>query len=873
MKKFLAILCFVYYSVLPFVSARIFSSVDNKGLLVTTDFQKLKFDSSLQIIAKALSKYEIAKDYKNFVIHSIKYCEIQNTNERYLLSLVHLAKCRNLILVFLPEEKELLALTIDLTGDAYKGLNDIEIAYENYKASLEIKKKMFGENDSRTAISYSKIASCFSFKIQTDSAYLYSKRAFEICKKHPEHNKDIELHFIYSEYAYNYKIYKRSKTNDWLSVYDSVRVIYNQALDIIRASYAYPNYPEASVLHSIGNTYTDLVLHYSGKRQSIELYRSQALEYYKQDLKIYILLFGEFHSTVSTTYYTLGLLYLYSKSDGYIDQTNKYFQMAINSLLPFSANDDILSIPNIDSCLNYFDLNVLFANKVISLDLIHKKTNDIRYLYAKNEFNKLRINIWEKIMLSYKSKEVSQLLSLWNHQPFEEATKTAFELYSLTKDEKYFSEIFSYSEKAKNSELQKSLLIALKSNSRIDSLTTTQINRQMYSTISIANIQSQILDSSTALIEYFTMENLLGWPNFIFVVDKSQFIVVPFYDLHEIDSLITSLKSAMAGNSVKAFESTSLKLYDRLLQPVISNLNRSTNKLIIVAHGVLNEVPFEALIPRVNKEKQNDFRNLNYLVKKYQVTHALSATILNIQLHQPASIYNSLIGFAPDHSNHSSLPFSTSLVRSIAGRYIGKAFTDENATVSNFIEFGPNHSVIFLATHALTDLENPDQSKLFFSPDTTKDEYLSLGKLYSIKVNTDLAVLSACETSKGKAMYSEGMKSFSRAFVYAGSKSTISMLWKVDDWATSKILDDFFEKMFTGHEKSKSLQFAKLNYLSSCNSSDLANPYYWSGIIITGDDKPIQLNKSHSCFWNVLVLLLMIVIGITIMLIHKRLNL
>ena len=131
---------------------------------------------------------------------------------------------------------------------------------------------------------------------------------------------------------------------------------------------------------------------------------------------------------------------------------------------------------------------------------------------------------------------------------------------------------------------------------------------------------------------------------------------------------------------------------------------------------------------------------------------------------------------------------------------------------------------------------------LFRSAGETEDSIL-LNELYGMKIPVELTVLSTCESAQGRMIYAEGLKSFSRVFAHAGSKSTISTLWKVDDRATADVLKRFYGYLGTGEGKGAALRRAKQDYLAACRSSESANPFYWSGLILTGDSSPIRLEK------------------------------
>lgn len=58
--------------------------------------------------------------------------------------------------------------------------------------------------------------------------------------------------------------------------------------------------------------------------------------------------------------------------------------------------------------------------------------------------------------------------------------------------------------------------------------------------------------------------------------------------------------------------------------------------------------------------------------------------------------------------------------------------------------------------------------------------------------NTDLVVLSACETGLGKVAAGEGLLGIQGAFQVSGARSTIAALWKVDDRYTEAIMARFY---------------------------------------------------------------------------------
>lgn len=100
---------------------------------------------------------------------------------------------------------------------------------------------------------------------------------------------------------------------------------------------------------------------------------------------------------------------------------------------------------------------------------------------------------------------------------------------------------------------------------------------------------------------------------------------------------------------------------------------------------------------------------------------------------------------------------------------------------------------VHFACHGLINAERPQLSALVISSDEDNDGFLTVHEAFRMKIPTDLVVLSACETGKGKIYRAEGVIGFTRAFMSAGSPRVLVSLWKVDDAATSALMIKFYE--------------------------------------------------------------------------------
>jgi CHAT domain-containing protein len=146
--------------------------------------------------------------------------------------------------------------------------------------------------------------------------------------------------------------------------------------------------------------------------------------------------------------------------------------------------------------------------------------------------------------------------------------------------------------------------------------------------------------------------------------------------------------------------------------------------------------------------------------------------------------------------------------------------------------------IIHFATHGFVDLHHPELSGLVLSLRNEKGQrqngYLRLGDIHQLKLSADLVVLSACDSARGKNLNSEGTIGLPRAFLFAGSRSVLASLWKVDDDAAVAFMKNFYERIKKGEIPSAALRGAQLEMSQGKRWSQ---PFYWAAFVLQGDYK------------------------------------
>lgn len=111
----------------------------------------------------------------------------------------------------------------------------------------------------------------------------------------------------------------------------------------------------------------------------------------------------------------------------------------------------------------------------------------------------------------------------------------------------------------------------------------------------------------------------------------------------------------------------------------------------------------------------------------------------------------------------------------------------------------------------------------------TEDGILTAYEISQMNLtNTELVVLSACETGLGDIQGNEGVFGLQRAFKMAGAKYLIMSLWQVPDFQTQDLMTTFYEKWLEeGLEIPAAFREAQMEM-----KEKYENPYFWAGFVL-----------------------------------------
>lgn len=372
-------------------------------------------------------------------------------------------------------------------------------------------------------------------------------------------------------------------------------------------------------------------------------------------------------------------------------------------------------------------------------------------------------------------------------------------------------------------------------------------------------IQEELLVPGQALLQYFLGEENI----FLFVIGAEESTLVKHPVEEGLAEAVEAFRESIYGWSqsqedslARQYAGYAYRLYQSLIQPVAHLL---PEHLIVIPDGILEYIPFEALLKEPAAPDAQSFAAYPYFIRSHQVSYAHSARLL--QEMKEASFEAPrkwVLAFAPSFqdppgqdislaSRRRSLGRLTSNIREV--QYIKsllrtRIYKGKDATLERFLADAPHYGIIHLATHAKANDEEGEYSYLAFTeiPDTLQNELLYAKDLYSMRLPADMVVLSACESGIGELRRGEGVISLARGFSCAGARSLATTLWRVSDRESAALMQLFYKQLKEGKPKDEALRAAKLEFISRPGGTQ-AHPFFWAAFILSGNMAPIEVSR------------------------------
>ncbi|MBI4747753.1 MAG: CHAT domain-containing protein [Acidobacteria bacterium] len=403
--------------------------------------------------------------------------------------------------------------------------------------------------------------------------------------------------------------------------------------------------------------------------------------------------------------------------------------------------------------------------------------------------------------------------------------------------------------------------------------------------LSVEEIQQQILDPDTVLLEYLLGEK----QSYLWVVSQTTIKTYQLPGRTTIEPVARRVYDALSANPAaetssspsaqSAIGEAAQALSQMILAPAAAELEGK--RLIVVSDGILQYIPLGVLpiapaagesqtvpaslvttneilyLPSISAvpvlRKEGDHRKLAskklavfadpvFTSTDSRLKKELAQTKKNPpeQVVASASKHQVLRDF-PGDTSLGRLPFSRREAIDITTGLSPKDFKlaldfETSRDTALHLPFD-QYQVIHFATHGLLNSQNPELSGIVLSlvneKGTDVDGFLRVSDLVNLKIPVELVVLSACRTGLGKEVRGEGLVGLTRAFMYAGASRVVASLWKVDDKATAVFMKEFYRAMFQNHQRPvAALRTAQLTLMKNPR---FRSPFYWAAFTLQGE--------------------------------------
>ncbi len=335
-------------------------------------------------------------------------------------------------------------------------------------------------------------------------------------------------------------------------------------------------------------------------------------------------------------------------------------------------------------------------------------------------------------------------------------------------------------------------------------------------------------------------------------------------------------------------------LHELLIKPMEEQLKDKKN-IIIVPDGILNFVPFGALIDE----------NGRYLVEKHSISYVQSLDIRKLirkreydEGRKPLLAFGGAVYEDQDfkaetienrvqlavltkniYSNLEEIQMDLLLksfypglenIRSVGNAYnvlgitswpglpetrneineinsvINKSnfYTGRNVTEKDIKELSDDwkfydYKVLHFATHGIIVPEVPELSALVLSQFKEKgkeDGYLRIKEIAKMEIRADLVNLSAFDTGLGGIYEADGFTRLIHSFVMSGVKAVSVSLWRVADESVSQFMATMY-----GLAQDKDMGYkdaiteVKRQFINGSFGEQYKTPYYWASFVYYGD--------------------------------------
>jgi len=721
----------------------------------------------------------------------------------------------------------------------YHAMGNYTTAEALYKLVIKKRQELFGEAHPDYATSLNNLATLYVETKKYKEAELLFKQSLDINKKtfgndHPNYANSL------NNLASLYKQLKK---------YSEAETLYKEALTIRK--------------NTLGELHTDYAISLNNLASLYEVQKKFKIaeNLYKEALAINKKVLGILHPEYAATLNHLASLYYTS------NQIQKWNSI-IDTTIQTETKNELILLQNFSETEkeNYLKHESYMQDIFLSM-LYHFKTPFVNSFYKSTTVKQGWLLQGKQLLNSYaantKDTAVKQLLMQW------QSTKKIYSVaMQLTEEKRVLNNINIDSLEQQTENLEKKIIEAIPSlksmivQNGIDAKTVSnhlKNNEVVVHWVSFKYTSPEHDTDSTLYAAYIIKPND-SLATFITVFEETQ-----------LKKLLKKYYGGSGRSTIDKDKTGSLTidsaLYNLIWKPILPFI-QNKNTIYNLPAGLLHKISFASLTDS----------NHNQLINQYQLHQFISINELfqpssKSTLHKKISLFGGANFYAtstntvqPASKNRNAtenkniqfnyLPGTKHEVETIVTNAKNtnwkiQSYLHSNASEDNFKKSSGTNAptILHIATHGFyfTSTKKINDFPLlrsglvlsgannYWGKDTIlknkEDGIVTAQEISNLNLlNTDLVVLSACQTALGDITGSEGVYGLQRAFKMAGVKKLLMSLWEVPDAETAELMQLFYSHIFKGE-----------TYFNAFRKAQLAlklkykDPLKWAGFVLVGE--------------------------------------
>ena len=337
----------------------------------------------------------------------------------------------------------------------------------------------------------------------------------------------------------------------------------------------------------------------------------------------------------------------------------------------------------------------------------------------------------------------------------------------------------------------------------------------------------------------------------VLVVAASGTRVIDVLDRNQLAPVVPVLRDLVEHGGPQA-DPPAVAMYQHLLGAALESLPPGVTRLVVIADGALNHLPFAALRPSADAPpvgvtheiavvpSATFWRDLRQRQSSFKAGRALVLADPELPNADERKTWALERDWSLQTLELGQLSQARREGRAVVSRVAGgsRLLAGVVATEQALKTLSADFTILHFATHAVVDEVYPERSAVVLAGGGGEDGLLQSREIVELPLAERVVVLSACRTAGGAVLGGEGVVGLSRAFFEAGARTVVGTLWAIRDDHAARFTEAFYASLAEGRSVGSALREARRRSIAAGLPAAA-----WASFVVIGDDTVIPVPR------------------------------